>query len=190
MPIRTFIAIEIAPTVCARAAALIKRLQESNVQATWVKPTQMHMTLKFLGDVPDNEVPDVCKLVDQAVRELPPFEMSFRGCGAFPSLDRPRTVWIGVEDGAEELTIVHEAIDLALKKLRFPRETRRFQPHLTIGRIREAGSPRLDELTRIIAEHAEFDADLSVVEEVVTFASFQDKAGPQHDAMGRAELRG
>jgi len=189
MSIRTFIAIELSSSVRSRAAELIKRLQAADVKATWVKPHQMHLTLKFLGDVPDPEIPEVCQLVAQAVGELPAFEMVFRGCGAFPSLENPRSVWIGVEEGAEEVAIVHEAIELALKKLRFPRETRRFQPHLTLGRIRESGSS-ITELSRIIAENADFDADLSVVDEVVTFASFLDKSGPTHDAMGRAELKG
>lgn len=189
MSIRTFIAIELSSSVRSRASELIKRLQAADVRATWIKPQQMHLTLKFLGDVPDPEIPEVCKLVQQAVGELPAFEVVFRGCGAFPSLDNPRTVWIGVEEGAEEVVIIHEAIDLALKKLRFPRETRRFQPHLTLGRIRESG-PAVAELSRIIAEHADYDADLTVVDEVVTFASFQDKSGPSHDAMGRAELQG
>ena len=189
MSFRTFIAIELASSVRSRASELIKRLQAADVKATWVKPHQMHLTLKFLGDVPDHEIPEVCKLVEQAVSELPAFEVVFRGCGAFPSLDNPRSVWIGVEEGAEEVAIVHEAIDIALKKLRFPRETRRFQPHLTLGRIRQSG-PATAELVRVIAENVDFDADLSVVDEVVTFASFHDKSGPSHDAMGRAELQG
>ena len=189
MSIRTFIAIELSPSVLSRARDLIKVLQAADVKATWVKPQHMHMTLKFLGDVPDNEIPEVCNLVKQAVSELPAFELVFRGCGAFPTLANPRTVWIGVDEGAEELTIVHQAIDIALKKLRFPRETRRFQPHLTLGRIRESGLA-VGELSRLIAEHADFDGDLSVVDEVVTFASFLDKSGPSHDAMGRAELLG
>lgn len=189
MSIRTFIALEMSPSVLGRAAALIKRLQEADVKATWVKPQHMHLTLKFLGDVPDPEIPDVCRLVQEAVRDLPAFEMSFRGCGAFPSVDNPRTVWIGVEEGAEQVIVMHEAIELALKKLRFPRETRRFRPHLTLGRIRDT-SPRVAELSRIITENADYDADLSVVDEVVTFASFLDRAGPTHDAMGRAELNG
>ena len=117
------------------------------------------------------------------------YTLLFRGCGVFPNLQRPRTVWIGVEQGGDELAIVHDAIDLALKKLRFPRETRRYQPHLTLGRIRESG-PAVADLAARIAELADYDADLSIVDEVVTFASFPDKLGPMHDAMGRAELLG
>jgi len=189
MSFRTFIAIELASSVRSRASELIKQLQATNVKASWVKPTQMHLTLKFLGDIPDHEIPEICNLVEQAVCDLPAFDVVFRGCGAFPSIENPRSVWIGVEEGAEEVAIVHEAIDIALKQLRFPRETRRFRPHLTLGRIRQSGSATA-ELARVIAENADFDADFSVVDEVVTFASFQDKSGPTHDAMGRAELRG
>lgn len=189
MSIRTFIAVELGSSVTSRAAQLINRLQVSDVKATWVKPQNMHLTLKFLGDVPDHEIPEICKLVQQAVSDIPSFELVFRGCGAFPTIENPRTVWLGVDEGGEEIGLVHEAIDIALKKLRFPRETRRFQPHLTLGRIRDSG-PGVAELSRLIAENADFDGDLSIVDEVVTFASFLERNGPQHDAMGRAELQG
>ena len=190
MPIRTFIAVELSGPVRRRAEKIIDQLRVADAKVTWVKPQNMHLTLKFLGDVPDNDVPEVCRVVNEAVRGFEPFELVFEGCGAFPTTTNPRTVWLGVEQGAEELTAIHEAIDIALKKhLRFPREHRRFQAHLTLGRVRESG-PNATELGRMIEQLKVVDGDLSVVDEIVTFASFLEKAGPTHNAMGHAELKG
>ena len=61
----------------------------------------MHLTLKFLGDVPDTETPDICRVVAAAAAEFEPFEIICRGAGAFPDIHRPQTLWIGIEDGAE-----------------------------------------------------------------------------------------
>ena len=190
MPIRTFIAVELSGPVRRRAEKLIDQLRVADAKVTWVKPQNMHLTLKFLGDVPDNDVPEVCRVVNEAVRGFEPFELVFHGCGAFPTTKSPRTVWLRVEQGGEELTAIHEAIDIALKKqLRFPRENRRFQAHLTLGRVRESG-PNATELGRMIEQLKEVDGDLSVVDEIVTFASFLEKSGPTHNAMGHAELQG
>lgn len=189
MSIRTFVAIELAGPVKARAEKVIQQLRSANAKVTWVKPHNMHLTLKFLGDVSDNEAPIVCRLVEEAVRDFEPFELVFRGCGAFPTTHAPRTIWMGLEQGAEELTALHEAVDRALQKLRFPRETRRYQAHLTLGRVRESG-PAAAELGRLIEELNDVDGDLSVVDEVTTFASFFDRSGPTYDPMGHAELRG
>ena len=70
----------------------------------------------------------------------------------------------------------------------FPKEARRFQPHLTIGRVKHESPSAKGELTELLGKHANFDADLSVIDEVVVFASFLNRSGPSHEVLGRAEL--
>src|SRR5688572_22175594 len=101
--IRTFIAVEISPSVTGRAAQLIDRLRVAAAEVNWVHTPHLHLTLKFLGDVPDTETPDICRVVQQVAAQFEPFEVTFRGVGAFPDIHKPRTLWIGAEDGAEEL---------------------------------------------------------------------------------------
>src|SRR4029450_10033794 len=101
--IRAFVAVELAPSVAARARKLIDELRASSAQVNWVKTQQMHLTLKFLGDVQDTETPDICRVVADVAKTFEPFEITCRGVGAFPNLREPRTLWIGIEDGAEEL---------------------------------------------------------------------------------------
>jgi 2'-5' RNA ligase len=187
--IRTFIAVEIAPSVSARAGELIDKLRVAGAQVNWTKTQHMHLTLKFLGDVPDTDTPDICRVVAQVARKFEPFEITCRGVGAFPTSQHPRTLWIGIEDGAEALCELQAAIESALKdQLGFPREPRRFQPHLTIGRVKHEPPAARGELTHLLEKHAQFDADLSVIDEVVVFASFLSRSGATHDALGRAEL--
>jgi 2'-5' RNA ligase len=146
----------------------------------------MHLTLKFLGDVPDIETPDVCRVVAQVAGQFEPFEITCRGAGAFPDIQRPKTLWIGIQDGAEELQALQAAIDDALKdELGYSREARAFHPHLTIGRVKSDGF----KLTSLLQQYHDFDADLAVIDEVVTFSSFLERQGPTHEALARAELK-
>jgi 2'-5' RNA ligase len=186
---RTFIAVELSPAVRGRAEKLINQLRVAGAKVSWVQPQHMHLTLKFLGDVPDSDLSNVCRAVAEGVKDYPAFELTFRGCGAFPNLDRPRTIWIGVDEGHDEIVALQAAVDAGLKKLGFPKEPRRFRPHLTLGRVRETG-PAVAELARLIEQHADFDADIACVDEVTIFASYLEKAGPTHEPLGHAELAG
>jgi RNA 2',3'-cyclic 3'-phosphodiesterase len=189
--VRTFIAVELSPRVIARAGDLIDKLRVAPAEINWVRPQQMHLTLKFLGDIPDTETPDVCRVVDQVAAGFEPFEITCRGAGAFPNLRDPRTLWIGIEDGADELKRLQAEIDTAMKtKLGYAKEQRGFHPHLTIGRVKRELPGGRGELAKLLEENARFDADLAIIDEVVTFASFLGRQGPTHDALGRAELRG
>ena len=188
--LRTFIAVEMSPTVIGRAQQLIRELQTSGAEVNWVKPAQMHLTLKFLGDVPDTETPDICRVVAAAAKTVEPFEVVCRGAGAFPDLDNPKTLWLGFTQGTEELVELQTAIEDALKKeMGYGREQRRFHPHLTLGRVKWCDGPERQQLKELLIKNAAFDADLTVVDEAVIFASFLGRHGPTHEALGRAELK-
>lgn len=187
--IRTFIAVELSSTVIARAQEGIKLLKTSGAEVGWVDREHMHLTLKFLGNVTDIETPDICRVVADAARQVEPFEIVFRGLGAFPRVSEPRTLWLGIEQGQEELGELHAAIEDALKKeMGFGKENRKFHPHLTLGRLRKESDPARDELSRLLQENANFDGDLTVVDEVVVFASTLGRQGPTYEAMGHASL--
>ena len=187
--IRTFIAVELSGTVIARANEAIRLLKTSGADVSWVSTQHMHLTLKFLGNVPETETPDVCRIVAQAASLVEPFEIVCRGLGAFPAADHPRTIWLGIDQGQGELAELHAAIEDALKReMGFAKEHRRFHPHLTLGRLRRESDPGRDELSRLIQENAGFDGDLSIVEEVVVFASFLSRQGPAHEPMGHCSL--
>ncbi len=187
--IRTFVAVDISSAVRRRAANLQDKLRESKVNASWADPENMHVTLQFLGDVDETEVPEVCKRVIRAAEPHEAMHLSFAQAGAFPALDRPRAVWIRVDEGRQQLIDLQFSIQESLVEMRFPRERRTYQPHLTLGRIREAG-PRRDKLAELIAHYHDYGAESCDVTEVLILASYLDRSGPTYQVMGRAPLNG
>lgn len=187
--LRTFIAIELAPSVKRRAEKLISILQQSEADVSWVNPQQMHLTLKFLGEIPELEAAELCHVVTDAAKEVEPFELVFRGMGAFPDLADPRTIWLGLQSGDEELRELHAAMENALHRhFGFSKDRRRFQPHLTLGRAKRAEGPELSRLMELMQENADFDGDLSVVDEVAILSSTLGRNGPTYEPLGHAEL--
>lgn len=187
--IRSFIAVELASRVTARAKGLVEKLKTPGVEVNWVHPQQMHLTLKFLGNVADADVPEICRVVTAAAAEVEPFEIICRGLGGFPSSAQARTLWIGIEQGSEELRELQAAIDNALHKhLGFAREPRGFTPHLTVGRVKGGTPEGMEALAAKLTEQAQYDADLSVVEEAIIFASFLGRGGPTYEALAHCPL--
>ncbi len=137
--LRTFIAVDLPGEVVSRAQRLGRELGEGADGIKWVEPQSMHLTLKFLGDVRENETYEICQAIDRAVKPLAAFDVDCRGAGAFPNLERPRTLWIGVGQESEPLAHLHAAIEDAMADLGFHREPKRFRPHLTIGRVKRPG---------------------------------------------------
>lgn len=184
--VRTFIAVECSGGVSSRAAALIERFRSAQAKVSWVKPEQMHWTLKFLGDVELTRTAEICQAVLQAVTPLASFEMEVQGVGAFPSTAKPRTLWVGAGAGSEKMVALSEAIDERLAQVGFPVEGRRFTPHLTIGRVR--GQQNMAELGRQVAAQSDTPIGTQWVEEVTVFSSTLERDGPVYDVLGRAEL--
>ena len=185
--IRTFVAVELSPEICKRAADLIERLRMAGAKVSWVKPDSMHITLKFLGDVPNVETPEVCSAVARAAARSEPFDLECFGAGAFPDAQRARTVWLGAREGSEAIIALHDAIDAELHKAGYPKEARRFHPHLTLGRVRSGGREQ-QMLAELIEQNAKFEAGDATIDEVVVVASFLDKAGPTYEIMSRSPL--
>ena len=187
--IRTFVAVKISSAVCDCAAELIDELRHAPVDVKWVDPANMHLTIKFLGDVDSREIHEVCRAVEQSAGPLAPFELQVRGVGAFPNVRRPRTIWLGAAAGEPELAALAERVESELHKIGFRREARRFHAHLTIGRVRHA-APGMAELSQLLAEYADFELGSTPVAEAIVFSSTLDRAGPTYEPLGRAKLGG
>jgi len=105
----------------------------------WVAPGNLHLTLKFLGAVPEERIDAIVAALTRSGLDLRPFEARLHGLGAFPSATRPRIVWAGVTEGAPEMVELARRVDTALAELGFAREERPFSPHVTLGRVRRPG---------------------------------------------------
>jgi len=187
--LRTFVAVEINSTNRACAGELIAALQAAPAEVKWVDVQNLHLTLKFLGEVPSREISRVCQAAQRGAAEIEPFECELWGAGAFPNASRPRTLWLGAGAGEQEMVALHDYLDAALAKLGYRKEHRRFRPHLTIGRVRRGG-PAVAELGELVKAHAEFHAGRLSVRQVVVFSSQLTPRGPIYEALGRARLGG
>jgi 2'-5' RNA ligase len=187
--IRTFVAVEVWPEIRERTKAIVHRLKESTAKVTWVKHDQMHLTMNFLGDVAMNEIPAVCKAVADAARPFTPFDVEMASIGVFPSYENPRTIWLGVGDGAHRLIALHGALEKLLGELGFRIEARRFRPHLTIGRVRSLPNGP-GQLAGLLKQYADFEAGPMMVSELTVFSSELGRDGPTYEALGHGELLG
>ena len=187
--IRTFVAVEIPADIRQRAAALVERFKVAQAKVRWADTSTMHWTMNFLGDVPDTEVPAICAAVAAAAKPFRPFELEVRGVGAFPGVGRPRTIWLGAGVGKEAMSYLHAALERHLADLGFRPEARRFQPHLTLGRVRD-GTTGLTELAELIDKQADFEARSMTVEEVIVFSSRLERTGAVHERLGAGALEG
>jgi 2'-5' RNA ligase len=188
--VRTFIAIPVPPELEQRAGVLIDKLRGTSAKVKWVEPKDLHWTLKFLGDVELRDTAAICNAVIEAVKPFPSFDVVARGAGAFPDAARPRTVWMGLDEGSEDMIALHDAIDHALEPLGYRIEARRFRPHITLGRVRQSTPEGIEDLGRLVQENAQFDGGFSNVYEVTIFSSELDRHGPTYEPLGHAELLG
>ncbi len=133
--IRCFIAIEIPQSIQALLKNVQRHLQSKIRRASWTKSGNLHLTLKFLGDVHSETIDDVNKVIQDVVDAQTPFPIAFGGISAFPNLYRPRVLWVGVKQGASIVSRLAKAVNLELRHFGFATDNR-FHPHLTLARLR------------------------------------------------------
>jgi len=137
--IRTFIAVDLPGQVKDRIEEIVLPLRPLSRSIRWVRPEGLHLTLKFLGEIPEEQLPAIFTALETALCGRSSFHFRLSGLGGFPNLRRPRVLWIGIREGGEPLRELAGAVEKALVPCGFPPEKRPFSPHLTIGRVR---SPR------------------------------------------------
>ena len=184
---RTFIAVDALDEVQSAALAAIDRLRGAAESVKWVEPDNLHWTMQFLGDLTDQEMAEVCLRTTRAAAQHEAFELSAIGVGAFPSIQRPRTLWLGAGQGSAELIALHTSIDDALFSLGFRRDSRPFTPHVTLGRSGHGGHAG-PVVTERLAKLADFDGGVQEVAEVVVYASELSREGPTYTVLARAPL--
>ena len=166
--IRSFICLEIPESIQTRISKLQENLRQTDAQVSWTKPSNIHLTLKFLGGVEASRIDSVGKALEQAAQGIGSFEVEVGGAGCFPSARGPRVLWVGISDIPEQLRRLYDNIEVELERQRFPREKRKFSPHLTIGRIRAPhNSARVAEA--LIAKG--FDFESFTAEQVILMRS-------------------
>ena len=138
-PVRAFLAIELPPDIKDLIEDIKERLMPALKGIRWARPEGMHLTLKFFGDVSQGDVACISEVVEKNVIDIAPMELNAGLPGGFPSLKRPRVLWLDIGGDTQRLEALQAEIEGDLKECGFPGEKRAFKPHLTLGRARSRG---------------------------------------------------
>ncbi len=136
--IRTFIAVDIDDdSVREKLARVRDYLLESKADLKPVATENIHLTLRFIGEIPLSKVNEICRTLQNNL-VFKPFKIKIEGLGVFPNIHRPRVIWAGVTEGASELTMLHSSIEKLIRPLGIPPNREKFTPHITIARVRSS----------------------------------------------------
>ncbi len=182
---RAFIAVDIDEEVRGKLVALQRQLEATRADLKLVEPENIHVTMKFLGEVPESKVPEIAEALRSGLDGTKSFDITVNGMGVFPSLKYIRVVWAGVEDGRDELVEIQKKIDSGLQPLGFRRE-RDFVPHLTLARVRTARFK--DQLAAFVDKNADLEFGASRARAVELKQSTLTQKGPIYSNLARFEL--
>lgn len=136
--VRTFIAIEIPSSIQQQIADLQSMLKRENARISWTKSENIHLTLKFLGDVESDRIDPIPDAVLRACRNVHPFRLTVEATGFFPNRENPKVLWIGCKGDLETLFALQKDIENELAKSGFKKEKRKYSAHLTVGRVKSS----------------------------------------------------
>ena len=185
--LRMFCAVELPELIRTRIEKHIEgvRIAVPDAQPSWTRLNNIHLTLKFFGDVESARIDSITDALSRAVVSISPFRVSIGGAGAFPNNKQPRVLWIGVSDSSGQLHHLHESIDKACARKGFEKEARAYRPHLTIARIRKGqGARGLAEANQSFG----FAPVEMLVTELLLFRSELSSKGSKYTVVSRHKL--
>lgn len=184
--IRTFLALPLDEATRAALADEIGHLRTHAPKVKWVRPESLHLTLKFLGNLPEADLPEVFEATDAAAEEVAPYSLHVEGLGCFPHPGRMRTVWAGCGAGRDETVRLAGAVEEAFEAVGYERERRAFHPHVTLGRVkvpRDAAA-----LPDPLADGARQGYGIVDVDAVAVMMSELKRSGARYTVMHHAPL--
>ena len=183
--IRAFIAITLAPNVIEKIADASTQLSAEITGVRWVPAANFHLTLKFLGGIDENMVEPIEARLREQLSLFPRFSINAKGLGVFPNPIRPRVLWVGLS--GDRLVALASRVESALQQLGFTPETRKFTPHLTIGRWRQA-DPVSNSMDRQLEKWRAYDFGVSCVESVRLIESILRNDGAKYSQLAAVSL--
>lgn len=178
--LRVFIAVDIEdPLIISRLDRVKDALVSTGVPMKVVESYNMHLTLRFIGEVSRGVVDSISRALSRL--EFKEFTIVFRGLGAFPNSLNPRVVWVGVGEGADKLIMLRGSVEKLLKPLSIPPEREEFTPHLTLARIK--GSRGISSLVKLLNEYSEFEFGAVRVNSVRLKKSTLTSKGPIYETL-------
>ena len=172
---RVFLAIELPDRVRTQLAEHARHLREAvpEASASWSRPENVHLTLKFFGNVDKDDLPRISAAAERAAGEFSPFQIRIGGTGVFPKPSRAQVLWIGVNDPSGRLSELQRRLEDECEAEGFAKENRAYKPHLTIARLRHLEGAR-----RLAEAHLQTKFDLIDVR-VTEFVLFRSELSPK-----------
>ncbi len=186
--IRAFIAVGVPDSIRSRLEDLHSKLRRLDADVKWVRPGSMHLTLRFLGDIPAGRVDEVQEAMDAALKDVSPVEIEIGGSGAFPNSRRPRVYWLGIKGGAPELEKMFGLLDPELFSRGFGHADKRFSAHLTLGRVRSGRGS--EKVAGLLEREAAGTIGSFTASRVVLYRSELRPEGAKYTSLRETLLRG
>jgi 2'-5' RNA ligase len=182
--VRAFLAIDLDDDLKPKIHKIIKEFKGIDTKIKYVELQNLHLTLKFFGDIDTNGLEVLEKAISNVVAEFNPFNIKIRGCGAFPNTNHIKVIWVGI-DGDEIIKDLHDKLDKEFSRLGFDKD-KRFSTHLTIGRMKSAKNK--NQVKEVIEDYADFEIGEMEVTQISLKKSTLTPAGPIYEDMKVFEL--
>ena len=182
--VRAFIALELSPALQEKLGAVSQNLASAGADVRWVEPGKIHLTLKFLGEVSEEQIPKIKAALDPVAARFQPFQFHAAGVGVFPHASAPRVLWVGIEEAQKAKGILQnlaKEVEKAMEILGFHKEERPFSPHLTIGRVRT--SRNLSSLAAALQKSSFQSAEEERADRIILFQSTLTPTGPVYQKL-------
>jgi 2'-5' RNA ligase len=150
--LRAFLSIDLPASLQPLLSQVQNTLKKSGADVRWVPVGNIHLTLKFFGNIPEAAVDTISAAAHQVASRLAPFTLQITSLGAFPSIHSPRVVWLGALEATNTLAQLYRGLEEAFHAIGYPLEDRAFHPHLTLGRLRS--NTGRAQLSQLLAEHS------------------------------------
>lgn len=186
--VRSFLAVELPPHIISEIGKVQERLRACGAGVRWVKVEKIHITLKFFGNIEEEQIADISSVMEEVAVQKNAFTLSVKGLGAFPSTRNPRVIWLGLHGWEENLLPIYREIETRLEAAGFVPEKKPYRPHLTLGRVKSLKGKG------DLVDHIERDRDVDlgpfVVDRIVLFRSDLRPTGPIYTPLTIREFTG
>ena len=186
MAARTFLAVDLDEVILDALVESRERLDDPQAKIRWVARQNLHVTVRFLGDVADDVLPEVCRRAGAAASKIDPFEFQVKSISCVPPSGQLRMVWANIVDLNGKFAALHEAVTAELAGMGLHEENRPFRPHLTLARVKGIRDASAFRQTASAYADAEFGSQKA--ESLVVYSSQLTPTGPVYREMSRAEL--
>jgi 2'-5' RNA ligase len=187
---RAFIAIELPEEIKDALGNIQEQLKKSGADVKWVSPGNIHLTLKFLGEITDEQLNKINKIIEDVAANKNSFQLGISSLGAFPKINSPRVIWIGVDKGDKETKEIAKDLEEKIARLGIPKEERPFSSHITIGRTRSTlnRDKLVQDLEAMAGKFGGKNLEFSV-KNITLFKSTLTPRGPIYEALKEASLK-